>query len=131
MYPLFVCRASDAVFRRSLRFAGKRKTAAHVGDGMRAKREYRDRGDVEVAVLDALVDRAEEGMTVFELRAAVDADIDTIEQALGELKADSLISVEEVGELRIHPDDRVVPDPEDLVEDDQGFFDAVRQKLGL
>ena len=99
---------------------------------MRAKREYRDRGDVEVAVLDALVDRAEEGMTVFELRAAVDADIDTIEQALGELKSDSLINVEEAGErIRIRPDDRVVPDPEDMQEDDQGILDVVREKFGF
>jgi DNA-binding transcriptional ArsR family regulator len=99
---------------------------------MRAKREYRDRGDVEVAVLDALVDRAEEGMTVFELRAAVDADIDTIEQALGELKSDSLITVEEAGErIRIRPDDRVVPDPEDVQEDDQGILDVVREKFGF
>ncbi|SDM03203.1 hypothetical protein SAMN04487949_0576 [Halogranum gelatinilyticum] len=99
---------------------------------MRAKREYRDRDDVEVAVLDALVDRADEGMTVFELRAAVDADIDTIEQALGDLKTDSLISVEGASQrVRIYPDDRVVPDPEDLVDDDGSFLDAVRQRLGL
>lgn len=99
---------------------------------MRAKREYRDRDDVEVAVLDALVDRAEEGMTVFELRAAVDADIDTIEEALGELKSDRLISVEEIGErVRIHPDDRVVPDPGDAPENEQGLFDAVRERLGF
>lgn len=99
---------------------------------MRAKGEYRDRGDVEVAVLDALVDRAEEGMTVFELRAAVDADIDTIEQALGDLKADNLINVEETGErIRIRPDDRVVPDPEDIQEDEQGILDVVREKFGF
>jgi hypothetical protein len=99
---------------------------------MGTKREYRDRGDVEVAVLDALVDRAEEGMTVFELRAAVDADIDTIEQALGELKGDSLITVEEAGDrLRIRPDDRVVPGPGDLQEDEQGLFDAVRERFGF
>jgi hypothetical protein len=99
---------------------------------MRAKREYRDRGDVEVAVLDALVDRAEEGMTVFELRAAVDADIDTIEDALGELKADSLINVEEAGErIRIRPDERVVPDPGDAQADEQGILDVVREKFGF
>jgi hypothetical protein len=99
---------------------------------MRAKREYRDRGDVEVAVLDALVDRAEEGMTVFELRAAVDADIDTIEEALSELKADSLINVENARErIRIRPDDRVVPDPEDRQEDEQGILDVVREKFGF
>ena len=40
---------------------------------MQAKGEYRDREETQVAVLDALVDRTEEGMTVFELRA--DADV--------------------------------------------------------
>ena len=43
---------------------------------MQAKREYRDRDDTEVAVLDALVDRTEEGMTVFELRTDVEVDIE-------------------------------------------------------
>ena len=46
---------------------------------MRAKREYRDRDETEVAVLDALADRKDEGMTVFELRSRVDVDIDELE----------------------------------------------------
>jgi len=99
---------------------------------MKAKREFRDREDVEVAVLDALVDRGGEGMTVFELRAAVDEDIDTLEDALGELKADSLISVEhDDGRTVVLPDDRVVPDPSETPDDDESLLDAIRDRLGL
>ena len=99
---------------------------------MRARREFRDRQEVEVAVLDALVDRAEEGMTVFELRAAVDTDIDHIEEALAALKRDDLISVED-GDDRvvIKVADRVVPDPGGEPDDEQGFLDAIRDQFGL
>jgi len=99
---------------------------------MKAKREFRDREDVEVAVLDALVDRGSEGMTVFELRAAVDVDIDTLEGALAELKEDSLIAVEaDDGRTVVLPDDRVVPDPTEAPDDDETLLDAVRDRLGL
>jgi DNA-binding transcriptional ArsR family regulator len=99
---------------------------------MRAKREYRDRAEVEVAVLDALVDRAEDGMTVFELRAAVDADIDRLEEALSDLKGDGLIDVERDDErTMITPDDRVVPDPGEVPEDEESLIDEVRDKLGF
>ena len=99
---------------------------------MRARREFRDRQEVEVAVLDALVDRAEEGMTVFELRAAVDTDIDHIEEALAALKRDDLISVEDGDEqVVIKVADRVVPDPETERHDEQGFLDAIRDRFGL
>lgn len=96
---------------------------------MKAKPEYRDRPDIEVAVLDALVDRAEEGMTVLSLRARVDEGIDDIERALSTLKEEGLITVEESGEdLVIKPADAVVPDPEDF-EDDPSFFDELRRRL--
>jgi len=72
---------------------------------MQAKPEYRDRDDDEVAVLDALADRAEDGMTVFELRSHVDLEINDLETALAELKADGLISADE-------EDDRTVVVPE-------------------
>ncbi|WP_248895237.1 DUF6432 family protein [Haloplanus halobius] len=99
---------------------------------MKAKREFRDREDVEVDILDALVDRGSEGMTVFELRAAADVDIDTLEDALSELKSDSLISVEtEDGRTVVLPDDRVVPDPGEAPDEDESLFDAVRERLGL
>lgn len=80
---------------------------------MPVKGKFRDRNDVEVAVLEALVDRNDEGMTVFELRSRVDADIDDIEAALASLKADDLITVEEntrAGDRAvIKPADRVTP----------------------
>lgn len=99
---------------------------------MRARREFRNRRDIEVAVLDALVDRHDEGMTVFELRAAVDADIDTIEDALSALKSEGLIVVEE-GQQRvlIHPDERVVPDPSEEPTNDASLLDRLRERLGL
>ena len=99
---------------------------------MAAKPEYRDRPDVEVAVLDALVDRGDEGMTVLELRAAVDADIDAIEDALSALKEDSLITVETEDRVRVYAHDRVVPDPEAADEDPaDGLVDVIRDRLGL
>lgn len=99
---------------------------------MRARREFRNRRDVEVAILDALVDRSDEGMTVFEVRAAVDADIDEIEEALAALKSDGLISVEN-GDDRvvILVDDQVVPDPEAEQADERGFVEALRERLGF
>ena len=95
---------------------------------MRAKREFRDRDSVSVAVLDALVERGEEGMTVFELRSHVDAGIDEIEPALTELKDDDLIEVERDGEGTIlKPDPRVVPEePED---EEPSLADVIRDKL--
>ncbi|MFB6282183.1 MAG: DUF6432 family protein [Haloferacaceae archaeon] len=99
---------------------------------MRARREFRDRPDPEVAVLDALVDRGEEGMTVLELRSTVEADIDAIESALTALADDDLIDAEREGaRLTIYPADRVVPDPEDAADPDQGLVDVVRDRLGL
>lgn len=99
---------------------------------MRARRDFRNRRDIEVAVLDALVDHVENGMTVFELRAAVDADIDALEGALADLKSDGLISVERADErVVILPDERVVPDPGEELDEDRNFVDVVREKFGL
>lgn len=99
---------------------------------MRARREFRDRRDVEVEVLDALVDRAGEGMTVFEVRAAVDTDIDDIEAALAALKQDNLISVDGGDDqVVILVDDRVIPDPDAEHHEEQGYLDAIRDRFGL
>lgn len=99
---------------------------------MQAKPEFRDRPDPEVAVLDALVERSGEGMTVLELRAAVDEDIDTIERALSALKDDSLIEVENESErTRIHPAERTVPDPEQVPADEPSLLDAIRDRFGF
>ena len=96
---------------------------------MRAKRAFRDRDDVEVAVLDALVDRGAEGMTVLELRTAVDADIEAIETALSALKRDGLIDVSADGSSTvIKPDERVVPSPGDEPPD-QSFLEWLRERL--
>ena len=99
---------------------------------MAAKPEYRDRPDVEVALLDALVDRGDEGMTVLELRAAVDADIDAVEEGLSSLKAESLITVESAERVRVYPHDRVVPDPDaPAADDDASLVDHLRDRFGL
>lgn len=96
---------------------------------MKARREFRDRADVDVAVLDALVDRAGDGMTVFEVRSEVAADIDDIEAALSRLQADGLIEVEEVDErTRILPADRVVPDPGEAA-DPPSLVEEIRRRL--
>ena len=98
---------------------------------MGAKPEYRDRPAVEVAVLDALVEHAEEGMTVLELRAVVETDIDGIETALETLKADGLITVDERdGTVRIQPADHVI-DTDPVPEDDPSLVDMLRERLGL
>lgn len=100
---------------------------------MQAKREYRDRDDTEVAVLDALVDRTEEGMTVFELRSGVGTDIDNLETALAELKEEGLITVENDDErMRIYPDERVVPTSgEAAAADGISLLGRIREKLGF
>lgn len=98
---------------------------------MGAKREYRDRDEVQVAVLDALVDRSEEGMTVLELRSHVDAEIDRLEGALGELKDANLIEVRDAGDRTvILPDDRVVPEPgEEPAE--RSLLEELRRRLPI
>jgi len=101
---------------------------AERGD-MRAKREYRDRDETQIAVLDALADRREEGMTVFELRSRVDADIDKLEEALADLKSDGLIEARDERERTvILPEDHAIGqyDPDD----DQSFVDRLREWLG-
>lgn len=97
---------------------------------MRARREFRGRDDTEVAVLDALVDRNDDGMTVFELRAHVDAGIDDLETALGRLKDDDLITAHQRDDRTvITVDERVIPrgDPEPR----DSFLDRIREKLRL
>lgn len=91
--------------------------------------EFRNRDEIDVKILDALVDRSEEGMTVFELRSRVDVEIDELEDALASLREDRLILVEEKGNRTvIRPADRVVPDPEDG-DADRSLFDELRDRL--
>lgn len=98
---------------------------------MGAKREFRDREEREVAVLDALVEQPEEGLTVFELRSQADVTIDDLETALSDLKADDLIEVEENGDRTvIVPDERVVPDPDEPGAE-PSLIDRIRDRLPL
>lgn len=96
---------------------------------MRAKQEFRDREEAEVAVLDALANRGSEGMTVFELRSHVDVEIDRIETALGELKEDGLIDINNEGQRTvIVPEEDVITSGEP--DDDEGsFIDDIRDRL--
>lgn len=96
---------------------------------MKARREFRSRADVDVEVLDALVDRSGDGMTVFELRSEVDVDIDDIEAALSRLQTDGLIQVEETdGRTLIYPADRVVPDPGEAT-GEPSLVEEIRRRL--
>jgi len=95
----------------------------------RAKREFRDRDDLEVAVLDALVDRGAEGMTVFELRSRVEADIDALEEALAALKDDDLIAVEDGDRAVIIPADRAVPDDPTADPEPRSLIEEIRDRL--
>ncbi|MDJ1432209.1 DUF6432 family protein [Halostagnicola sp. A-GB9-2] len=97
---------------------------------MKAKREYRDRERTQVAVLDVLVNNVEDGMTVFELRAAVSVEIDDLEDALATLKDDNLIVVERDGRgAVIRPDDQVVPDEPDDENEGASLRDWVRERF--
>lgn len=96
---------------------------------MRTKREFRDREETEVAVLDALVERSDEGMTILELRTQVDVEIDTLETVLSSLKDEELIDTERSdGQLVITPADRVIPD-EPQEEDTESILEQLRDRL--
>ena len=99
---------------------------------MRAKPEYRSRDEAEVAVLDALVERGGDGMTVFELRSQADVTIDDLEGALSDLKADDLIDVDrDEGRTLIKPDESVVPDTDpDTGHEDPSLFERFRHAIG-
>jgi predicted transcriptional regulator len=95
---------------------------------MKARREFRDRSETQVAVLDALADRGEEGMTVFELRSRADVEIDDLEGALAELKEDDLIEASNEGERTvIVPDERVLAT--DASDTEQSLIDQLRSWL--
>lgn len=95
---------------------------------MRAKPAYRDRDETEVAVLDALADRTDEGMTVLAIRSAVDVDIDALEMALANLKRDDLIVVsKEGGRTVITVEDHVVGTSHP--ENGQNVFGRLRRRF--
>jgi DNA-binding transcriptional ArsR family regulator len=95
---------------------------------MCAKAAYRDRDEREVAVLDALVERGREGMTVLEVRSRAAVDIDEVERALEALKTDDLIEVEREGDRTvIRPAPEVIPEPTE--DEEPGVVDRVRDRL--
>ena len=96
---------------------------------MRLKREYHNRDETDVAVLATLVDRADDGMTVFELRAEVEADIDSIEDALARLKQDRLIDVtEESGQTVIVAREHVMTNGSSDA-DEEDIIDRIRDRF--
>lgn len=122
---------ADPSGRLTGRARDKGNTLARRAYDMPAPQEYRDRDEVEVAILDALIARQEDGMTVFELRSRVDADIETLESALSDLHDDGLIVVEHAEHRSvIMPAERVVPDPD---EDSAGgvVFDRLREHVRI
>jgi len=108
----------------------KAKSQPGLEGDMRAKPEYRNRDETEVVVLDALADRHQEGMTVFEIRSRADVTIDQIEDALAALKADDLIVVEKDEERTLILPDEDVVGPE-TSEDDASLLEQLRRRLPL
>ena len=97
---------------------------------MRAKEQYRDRDETEVAVLDALADRTETGTTVFDLRALVEEDIDTLEEALAELNEDGLIEVtKKNGRTVIFAKDRAIGNGTTPDDSGRDFFEEIRRRF--
>ena len=95
---------------------------------MRLKPEYRDRDETDVAVLATLADRYDDGMTVFELRAEVEEDIDTIEGSLARLKQDRLIEVSnESGQTVIVACDHVLTT--EASNDSDDIVDRIRDRF--
>lgn len=94
--------------------------------------DYEDRDDLDVQILDALIDRGEEGMTVFELRTHVDVNIDELEAALQALKDDGLILVDTDArgpdDTVIKPAPAVIPQPDN--KDPETVLDRIRRWLG-
>lgn len=81
------------------------------------------------AILLALLDRETEGMTIFELRNRVSADIDSIESALERLKDRGLIEIERTdGRVLIRPTSAAV-DAVDRSSDESTWLDQIRERL--
>lgn len=98
---------------------------------MKVRREYRRRDDTQVAVLEALADRFEDGMTVFELRSVVGADIDELETAIAGLKEAGLITAEEVGDRTVITVEDSVVETETTAEDEDDIVQRILDRLGL
>jgi predicted transcriptional regulator len=98
---------------------------------MHLRREHRDREDTEVAVLDALADRHEEGMTVFELRSVVGADIDELETALSGLQSSGLVSVDRDGKRTVFLIEESAIEPETGPDTERGVLEWLSDRFGF
>lgn len=98
---------------------------------MRLRQEHRDREETEVAVLQALADRHEDGMTLFELRSIVDTDIDGLEQALSGLQHSGLVAVEDDGNRTVFLIASSAIEPEHEPETEESFVGWLKGLLGL
>jgi predicted transcriptional regulator len=98
---------------------------------MRLRQEHRDRDETEVAVLQALADRHEEGVTLFELRSIVGTDIDGLERALSGLQDSGLVAVEEDGNRTVFVIESTAIEPEGEPETTESFFDWLKSQFGL
>lgn len=97
---------------------------------MRPRPEYRNRDETEVAVLDVLAECNGDGMTILAIRAEVDADIDTLEAALANLKADGLIgTTTEDGQIVIRVEHHAIA-PADI-ESSENLLEELRQRFPL
>ncbi|MDR5656639.1 DUF6432 family protein [Halodesulfurarchaeum sp. HSR-GB] len=97
---------------------------------MKLRQEHRDREETEVAVLQALADRHEEGMTVFELRSIVGADIDDLEAALSGLQSAGLVSIDHDAERAVFVVAESAIEAE-RSEPEPGFFEWLRELIGF
>lgn len=85
--------------------------------------------DADEAILVALLDRKDDGMTIFELRNQVHIDIDTIETSLERLKTRGLIETEYTdSRVTIRPTDAAT-DVVDVKSSDESFIDRMRERL--
>lgn len=89
----------------------------------------RQEDERDAAVLAVLSERPEEGMTIFELRSQVDADIDTIESSLERLKSRDLIETEQADDrLTIRPTEAAMDVTEERSET-PSWIDQIRERL--
>ena len=118
--------------RKRLPLGDTAKDPGCLPDTMKVRREFRHRRpDTEVAVLEALADRYEEGMTVFELRSEVGADIDELETALSNLKSAELIAADEVEQRTVITVDESVVETESPDATNGDIVQRILDRLGL
>lgn len=97
---------------------------------MSEPKRLRDQDEVKVAIIEALADRSEQGMTIFELRARTDIDIDTLESHLTELKQDRFIKIDESSndQIVIKPTERALNSTQSN-EPSSSLLDELRDRL--